>query len=169
MRYYVTIGEQTFEVDLRDQDIWIEGEKVSAELHHVPGTLLRRLALNGESHRIVATAGDARGSWDLHLDGERVQVDVVDERTRTIRAMTARNAGPQGPKPVRAPMPGMVVRVQVEEGDHVKPGQGVVIIEAMKMENELKTDGGGVVSKVLVGAGTAVEKGAVLVEFATEK
>jgi pyruvate carboxylase subunit B len=169
MRYYVSIGQQSYEVELRDQDVWIDGEKVSAELHHVAGTLLRRLALNGESHRIIATSGDARGSWDLHLDGERVQVDVVDERTRTIRAMTARNAGPQGPKPVRAPMPGMVVRVQVEAGDHVKPGQGVVIIEAMKMENELKADGGGVVSKVLVGAGTAVEKGAVLVEFATDK
>ena len=169
MRYYVTIGEQTYEVELRDQDVLIDGQKVNAELHHVPGTLLRRLALDGESHRVIATSGDMRGSWDLHLDGERLRVDVVDERTRTIRAMTARNAGPQGPKPVRAPMPGMVVRVQVEAGDHVKPGQGVIIIEAMKMENELKADGGGIVSKVLVGAGTAVEKGAVLVEFAAEK
>lgn len=168
MRYFVTIGEQTHEVELRDRDVFINGEKVSAELIHVPGTLLRRLALDGESHRIIATNGDARGSWELHLDGERLHVDVVDERTRTIRAMTARNTGPQGPKPVRAPMPGMVVRVEVEAGDLVRPGQGVVIIEAMKMENELKTDGGGVVSKVLVGAGTAVEKGAVLVEFAAE-
>jgi len=137
-------------------------------LHHVPGTLLRRLELNGESHRIVATAGEARGRWELHLDGERVSLEVVDERTRAIRAMTARTGGSQGPKPVRAPMPGMVVRVEVEAGDRVKPGQGVVIIEAMKMENELKADGGGVVSRVLVGAGTAVEKGAVLVEFAAE-
>lgn len=169
MRYFVTIANKTYEVELRDQHVWLNGEKINAELHHVSGTLLRRLSLNGESHRIVATSGEARGRWELHVDGEPLHVDVVDERTRTIRAMTARNAGPQGPKPVRAPMPGMVVRVEVEAGDHVKPGQGVVIIEAMKMENELKSDGGGVVSKVLVGAGTAVEKGAVLVEFAADK
>jgi pyruvate carboxylase subunit B len=127
---------------------------------------LRRLSLEGKSYRVVALPGEARGGWDLQLGGERIRVDVVDERTRTIRAMTARNNGPQGPKPVRAPMPGMVVRVEVEPGQHVGAGQGVVIIEAMKMENELKADAAGVVSKVLVTAGTAVEKGAVLIEFA---
>jgi biotin carboxyl carrier protein len=169
MRYYITIGKDTHEVELRDNDVIVDGERVAAELQRVAGTLLRRLSLNGESHRIVATAGESRGHWELHLDGERVNVEVVDERTRTIRAMTARTTGPTGPKPVRAPMPGMVVRVQVQPGDHVKAGQGVVIIEAMKMENELKADGAGVVSKVLIDAGKAVEKGAVLVEFAAEQ
>ena len=169
MRYYVTIGNQTHEVELRDNDVIVDGERANAEMQHVSGTLLRRLSLNGESHRIIATAGESRGHWQLHLDGERLNVEVVDERTRTIRAMTARTAGPQGPKPVRAPMPGMVVRVQVQPGDHVKAGQGVVIIEAMKMENELKADAAGVVSKVLAEPGKAVEKGTVLVEFAAEQ
>ena len=169
MRYYVTVGTRTHEVELREQDVLIDGERVTAELQHVSGTLLRRLSLNGETHRLVATPAEARGQWELHLDGERLSLEVVDERTRTIRAMTARTAGPQGPKPVRAPMPGMIVRVQVQPGDHVKAGQGVVIIEAMKMENELKADAAGIVSKVLVEAGKAVEKGAVLVEFAAEQ
>lgn len=169
MRYYVAVGTHTFEVELRDNNVIVDGETVSAELLHVPGTLLRKLALNGASHRLIAKAGDTRGSWNLQLDGERVSLEVVDERTRTIRAMTARAAGPQGPKPVRAPMPGMVVRVEVEPGQQVKAGQGVVIIEAMKMENELKADAAGVVSKILVQAGTAVEKGTVLVEFAAEQ
>jgi biotin carboxyl carrier protein len=168
MRYYVTIGERTHEVELRERHVIIDGERVTAELARVPGTLLRRLALNGESHRIVATTGEARGNWQLHLDGERVSVDVVDERTRTIRAMTVRNTGPQGPKPVKAPMPGMILRVEVQPGERVRAGQGVVIIEAMKMENELKADAAGVVSKVSAAPGTAVEKGAVLVEFAAE-
>ena len=169
MRYYINIGGTTHEVELRDADVIIDGETVTAELQHVPGTLLRRLSLDGESHRVIATAGESRGFWDLHLDGERVNVEAVDERTRTIRAMTARTAGPQGPKPVRAPMPGLVMRIEVQPGDHVKAGQGVVIIEAMKMENELKADAAGVVSKVLVEPGKAVEKGTVLVEFAAEK
>ena len=104
----------------------------------------------------------------MQLNGERVHANVVDERTRAIRAMTAHSAGAQGPKPVRAPMPGMVVRIEVEVGQRVSAGQGVVIIEAMKMENELKADGAGVVSKILATPGTAVEKGAVLVELAAE-
>jgi pyruvate carboxylase subunit B len=66
---------------------------------------------------------------------------------------------------MRAPMPGLIVRVDVTAGDEVRTGEGVVIIEAMKMENELRADGGGIVSRVLVEAGQAVEKGAVLVEF----
>jgi pyruvate carboxylase subunit B len=62
-------------------------------------------------------------------------------------------------------MPGLVLRVQVAAGQTVRPGQGVVIVEAMKMENELKSDGGGIVSRVHVEPGQAVEKGAVLIEF----
>jgi biotin carboxyl carrier protein len=66
---------------------------------------------------------------------------------------------------VRAPMPGLIVRVEVAEGESVSAGQGVVIIEAMKMENELKSDAAGVVKKILVQQGQAVEKGTVLIEF----
>ena len=168
MRYFVTIGQREFEVELRESEMFINGEPVHAELQHVAGTLLRGLSLNNASYRVIAASGDERGSWHLQLNGERVHANVVDERTRAIRAMTAHSAGAQGPKPVRAPMPGMVVRVEVEVGQRVSAGQGVVIIEAMKMENELKADAAGVVSKILATPGTAVEKGAVLVELAAE-
>jgi biotin carboxyl carrier protein len=169
VRYFVNIGGRTFEVELRDHDVVVDGEVMSADLQAVPGTLLRRLSLDGQSYRVVAIAGEARGAWELQLGGERVHAEVVDERTRAIRAMTARSTGPQGPKPVRAPMPGMVVRVEVEPGQHVHAGQGVVIIEAMKMENELKADAAGIVAKVLAKPGTAVEKGTVLIEFVAEQ
>jgi pyruvate carboxylase subunit B len=62
-------------------------------------------------------------------------------------------------------MPGLVVRVEVGVGDTVRAGQGVLIMEAMKMENELKADAPGVVSRILAESGQAVEKGAVLIEF----
>ena len=169
MRYFVTVGERTYEVELVGDKVIVDGDELSAELRQVAGTLLRRLSLDGQSFRVVAMQGEARGTWELQLGGERVRADVVDERTRTIRAMTARSSGPQGPRPVRAPMPGMVVRVEVEPGQQVRAGQGVVIIEAMKMENELKADAAGVVSKILVNSGTAVEKGTVLIEFMAEQ
>jgi pyruvate carboxylase subunit B len=62
-------------------------------------------------------------------------------------------------------MPGLVVRVLVKSGDRVQPGQGLIVIEAMKMENELRATAPSVVRAVRVDAGNAVEKGAVLVEF----
>jgi pyruvate carboxylase subunit B len=62
-------------------------------------------------------------------------------------------------------MPGMIVRVQVVEGDVVQPGQGLVVMEAMKMENELRATAVGTVSRVRVAPGTAVEKGALLLEL----
>lgn len=165
MRYFVTIGERTIEVDLSGDRPTVDGEPVDAELARLPGTPVRHLLADGASIGLVAKQAGDRGHWELHLDGHRFEAEVIDERRRAIREMTGAAAGPQGPKPVRAPMPGMIVRVEVEAGESVSAGQGVVIIEAMKMENELKAEAEGVVARVLVAEGQAVEKGAVLVEF----
>lgn len=168
MRYFVTVGEKTFDIDVDGEQVRVDGEAVGVELLEVRGTPLRRLSLNGESHRVVAERGETRGEWDLHVDGYRIAAEVVDERTRAIRAMTARSDAPKGPRPVKAPMPGMITRIDVNVGDQVRAGQGVLIIEAMKMENELKAEAAGTVSKISVSAGTAVEKGTVLIEFAVD-
>lgn len=168
MRYFVTVGVRTFEVEINAGRVTVDGKEVDASLVQVPGTPVRRLAFNDESHRVVADSGEAKGVWDLHVDGFRIEAEVVDERTRAIRAMTAKSNASTGPKPVRAPMPGMIVRVEVQPGDKVKAGQGVVIIEAMKMENELKAEAGGTVTKVHAIKGSAVDKGTVLIEFAAD-
>ena len=70
-----------------------------------------------------------------------------------------------GPRLIRAPMPGLITRVEVAAGDTVAAGQGLVIVEAMKMENELRAEAAGVVSRILVAPGQAVEKGAILIEL----
>jgi biotin carboxyl carrier protein len=165
MRYFVTIADRTFDVELVGGQAVIDGRPVSVELRTVPGTGTRHLLADGGSHVVLGGAGQEKGEWELQVDGQRMHATVVDERTRAIRALTAKSAAPAGPKPVRAPMPGMIVRIEVEAGQEVRAGQGVAIIEAMKMENELKADAGGVVARVLVAAGQAVEKGQVLVEF----
>jgi biotin carboxyl carrier protein len=168
MRYYVTVDGQTFEVDLSGDVPRVDGEPLATELTRSPGTPTIHLLANGRSHTLVATRVD-RHAWDLHLDGERYAAQVVDERTRAIQAMTGQGQGPRGPKPVVAPMPGLVVRVAVAPGDRVAAGQSVVIMEAMKMENDLKAEGAGVVESVAAVPGQAVEKGAVLVAFRSEE
>ena len=167
MRYYVTLDDRTFEVDLTGDVPSVDGEPVDVEMSRVPGGPTRLLLIDGASHTLVAQQDE--DGWDLHLDGHRFHADVVDERTRAIREMTGQGAGDTGPKPIRAPMPGLVVRVNVAEGDTVEPGQSVAIVEAMKMENDLKAEGPGRVAAVLVEAGEPVEKGAILVEFEAEE
>ena len=70
-----------------------------------------------------------------------------------------------GPAPLKAPMPGMIVRVNVQVGDAVMPGQSLIVMEAMKMENELRATAAATVKAVLAQPGSAVEKGALLIEM----
>lgn len=163
MRYFVTVGERTFQVELGPEGASVDGVPVDARLAHVEGTEVRSLLLDGDSFRILAQNPED-GRWDLHLRGRRFPVEAVDERTRTLREVTG-GSGPVGPRPIRAPMPGLVVKVEVEEGDRVEAGQGVVIVEAMKMENELKAEGPGVVERIHVAVGEAVEKDQVLIDL----
>ena len=79
--------------------------------------------------------------------------------------MTGSAGDTLGPKPLRAPMPGLVVKVEVGEGDEVTPGQGLVIVEAMKMENELKAEAPGRIGRILVAEGEAVDKDQILLDF----
>jgi pyruvate carboxylase subunit B len=161
LKYFVTIGPRTFEVDLSGATPTVDGEPVVAELATVPGTRVRSLLADGRSYALVARPGEKEDHWELTLAGQRLSAAVVDERTRAIREMTG--AGEEeAEKSVTAPMPGLVVRVEVEPGQRVAAGQGVVIVEAMKMENELKAPADGVVASVAVEAGQTVEKGALL-------
>jgi pyruvate carboxylase subunit B len=164
MRYFVQIKGRTFKVDLGPEGTLIDGEPVHTDLAHVEGTDVRHLLMDGSSHRFVARR-EADGTWDLHLRGRRLQAKAVDERTHTIQEMTGAGAGPVGPKPVRAPMPGLVVKLEVEEGDRVGPGQGVVIVEAMKMENELSVEAHAIVGKIHVAPGDTVQKDDLLIEL----
>ncbi len=164
MRYYVTIRDTTVEVDLEPDGIQVNGKVVKTDLVRVEGTDIHSLLANGVSHRLVARR-EGQGSWRLFLRGQMLEANVVDERTRAIREMTGSTGEQSGPKPVRAPMPGLVVKVDVEPGQEVEPGQGVVIVEAMKMENELTSEAGGWVATVHVTEGQAVDKDDILIEF----
>jgi len=164
MKYQVTIGGRVLEVELGDEGTRVDGRAAEATLAGADGTPVRCLRVGAETYRLVADRG-GQGQWKLHLRGRVVTAEVLDERTRAIREMTGAVAAAHGPRPIVAPMPGMVIKVEVAEGDVVREGQGVVIVEAMKMENELRAVGPGRVTRVHVSRGQAVEKDQVLVEL----
>ena len=164
MRYFVTVRDNVYEIELAADGVRIAGERVQVELTHVDGTTLHHVLIDGQSHRLLARRGEG-GNWIVHLGGRDIIVNVLDESMRRIRDLSRATAATLGPEPVRAPMPGLVVKVEVSEGQEVRAGQGVAVVEAMKMENELRAQVTGVVSRVHVTPGQTVEKNQVLVEF----
>jgi biotin carboxyl carrier protein len=165
MKYLVRVDGTETEVVVDSDGVRIDGEHAAARVTEIEGTPVRLLNIGNEVHRMVVRRGAARGEYTIWLDGFRFAVEAFDERTLAIRQLAGSTAGPSGPAPLRAPMPGMIVRVNVQVGDPVQPGQGLIVMEAMKMENELRAVGAGVVKRVLAAPGTAVEKGALLLEL----
>ncbi len=165
MKYSVQVGAREVEVLLDGETVSTEGSTSSARVSDVEGTPVRLVTLGDEVHRVVARRGETRGSYTLWVDGFRYEVEALDERTRAIRELSGAAAAPTGPAPLKAPMPGMIVRVAVQVGDAVVPGQSLVVMEAMKMENELRATAAATVKAVRAQPGTAVEKGAVLLEL----
>jgi pyruvate carboxylase subunit B len=162
MKYYVRVGDEEIEVVHDGGEVRVDGAHLEAHIAEVEGTPVRMLTVGDEVHRIVVRRGATRGSYTLWVDGFRHEVEALDERMRAIRELAGATAGPAGPAPLLAPMPGMVVRVQVQVGDVVLPGQGLVVMEAMKMENELRAARDGRVRDVSVTEGQSVDAGAVL-------
>jgi len=162
VKYTVTIRDSPFEVEIHGGQARVDGEVVEAELHAIPGGPLRLLTVD----RRVDTYAMVRheGGWQLYRGGDLWEATVVDERTRRLQEMTAGGRADAGHVTVKAPMPGLVLRLEVEPGARVSKGQGLVVLEAMKMENELTAPMAGVVSAIHVRAGEAVAKGTPLAD-----
>jgi biotin carboxyl carrier protein len=121
-----------------------------------PGIL--SLLLGTDSYRCVLDEeGEEPG---IFVNGRRYAFQVEDRRS--LKARHAHSSGESGPRPIRAPMPGRVVRILAEQGAQVEARQGVLVIEAMKMQNELKAPKSGKVTELRVTAGSTVNAGEVL-------
>jgi len=152
-----------YTVEIAGRLIEVEIERAGATLTGKSGDVVRRL-VRGAKSRSFQARGDGGGLWRLTADGQRLDALVLDPRARAVReAGTAAAAPHKGT--LRAPMPGKVLRIPVEAGQLVSPGQALIVVEAMKMENELKATSAGTVGQVHVKAGDTVDKGEVLIEL----
>ena len=165
MKYVVDIAGRSVEVEVDGERVAVDGAAVAASVTELQGTPIVLLTVGDTVHRVALTRGSGRGRYALSIDGRRYEAEALDERARAIRQLSAAAAGPRGPAPLVAPMPGLIVRINVAVGATVEQGQGLVVMEAMKMENELRAAAGGTVKSIRVTPGTAVERGAVLVEL----
>jgi pyruvate carboxylase subunit B len=164
VKYLVTIGERTVAVELDGDEVRVDGRRVAARVERSRGTPELRVAIDGDVATVVLDRVD--GTAMRLVDGGAVrELSVEDERSRHIRLLVGAGKASDGHATLKAPMPGMVLRVHVKPGDPVAVGTPLLVLEAMKMENEFKADAAGTVRAVLVQAGQAVEKGARLLEL----
>jgi biotin carboxyl carrier protein len=164
MEYFVHIGGERLRVTVENGHCEVDGEPVEVELAPANGTPVRSARVAGRSLR-VRPRRNGMGDWSLSVEGAEWRAQVLDPGQEVIRQARVSAGAEDGLAPLVAPMPGMVVRVEVAAGDEVEPGQGLVIVEAMKMENELKAGFAARVTAVHAHAGSPVDKDQVLVEF----
>ncbi|MEM7111153.1 MAG: acetyl-CoA carboxylase biotin carboxyl carrier protein subunit [Chloroflexota bacterium] len=168
MKYIATINEQQFEIEIgHDNEILVNGERYETDFNPLPDSGMVSLLLNNHSWEAVVEERDEM--HEVLLKGELYSVLVQDERT--YRMAQARGVGTAvtGEANVTAPMPGLIVTIPVNQGDAVSKGDSVVILESMKMENELRAPRDGVILRVSTQPGASVEKGQVLVVIGDEE
>ncbi|MEO7041615.1 MAG: acetyl-CoA carboxylase biotin carboxyl carrier protein subunit [Gemmatimonadaceae bacterium] len=165
MKYLVDVNGARQAVATDGGTARIAEAEETATLDPADSIPVRTLRIGDRVVRVVVHSREGRGRYTLDIDGHRYNVEALGERARAIQELAAKSAPPAGPAPVVAPMPGLIVRVNVAVGDTVAAGQGVLVMEAMKMENELRASAAATVKAIRVTQGTAVEKGTVLIEL----
>ena len=160
MMYYVEIDGMEFPVEIIDEHHVRFGEEIiEVDLVAVGGQPLYSLLANGESYEGYLYPSD--DSLQVLLLGQFFSVKVMDERGKKSGTQTLKPEG-QGELLLKAPMPGLIVSVNVKDGDVVNNGDVLVILESMKMQNELKSTRSGSISRVRVKAGDSVNQKQIL-------
>ena len=164
MSYLVTIQGTTYSVSLDDREgrvaLQIDGRTIDIDMASIQGDQRYSLLIEGRSYTAVAATWDEQS--EVRINGVPSVVTVEDEQLARLRGQV-KSRRRAGGEQIKAPMPGRVVSVSVTVGDTVESGQGVAVIEAMKMENELRALAGGAVKEIRVGEGDTVDRNDVLV------
>lgn len=164
MKYLAKVGDTTFTVEIApDGQVLVDGKPVAVDLQPVEEPHLHSLLLDHVSYEAYV---ERRGEeWRVLLRGQEHAVDVREEWTHGLEGSPEGWGPPTGPAVVRAPLPGLVLRVLTQEGQEVVAGDLLLLLETMKMETELRAPRAGTVRKVHVAQGQAVTGDQPLVEI----
>ena len=174
--YHVAIDEDRHQLSLDEEHYTIDWRQLASLVADAKGNVAEggqySLLIGDQSYDIFArriTKADEKQSetFEILFAGHRFEVKIEDERTRLLSGRAASGAT-TGEATVNAPMPGLVVGVPLESGETVAAGQTVVVLEAMKMENDLASPIAGVLKEVRVTKGQTVDQGEVLVVISSE-
>jgi biotin carboxyl carrier protein len=162
----VTVNKTTaIEVEFSDQGITVNGESFNWDIVKL-GDGHFHILYNGKSYRAeVVNADRSAKTFTLKINNHRYITEVKDKFDLLLEKLGMNNGAAGKVNNIKAPMPGLIIEMKVKTGDAVKAGDQLLILEAMKMENILKSSGEGIVKSVKVKKGDTVEKNQVLIEF----
>jgi biotin carboxyl carrier protein len=157
MKYITTVNDQQYSIEI-DQEgrITVDGDAFDVDFHSLAEGGILSLILN--NHSLEAIVEERDQAWEVLIRGELYSVQVQDERAYRLAMARGVTAEVTGEAAIKSPMPGLIIAVTVEEGQLVSKGDQIVILESMKMENELRSPRDGVVKRLHVQPGASVEK-----------
>lgn len=163
MKYITTINNVKFEIDIQpDGRLLVNGEPRNVDFLPFGDSAMHSIIMDNLSYEALVEER-AKNVYEVLMGGRLYTAEVLDERAQLMALRSAGFPADSGEISIRSPMPGLVVDVPVSEGQEVAAGQTVIILESMKMQNELKAPRAGVVQRISVQAGQSVEQNKALI------
>lgn len=161
--YKVQLGEHSLELSIAGEEIRANGAEVDFSINRLSANSYA-VILEGKPYLVTIESTEANKSV-VSVDGNMEHVTVKNERDLLLEQHGMADGDKAVEKEIRAPMPGLVLDILVSEGQTVEAGNGLLVLEAMKMENEIRAATEGVISKVHAKPGAPVAKGDLLIEL----
>jgi biotin carboxyl carrier protein len=162
MKYATTLNDKTYIIEINeDHRVFVDGQEYQVDFESVSGQPVYSLLIDGQSHEAYVSEGEE--AWQVLLRGALFNVQVEDEREKRLRSTAGGAAQSAGEFSLKAPMPGLVVAIPVSEGQPIKKGDILIVLESMKMQNELKSPRDGTVTRIKVKERESVEHHQVMV------
>ena len=161
MKYLATVNETTFEVDINeDSYVIVDGQRYEIDFRAVGNGPLYSLLIGGNSYEGHIEGTD--DGWQVLHKGDLYMVEIEDERSQRLMKLGGAGIATKGDYYLKAPMPGLVVSVPVKEGQEIRQGDILVVLESMKMQNELKSPRDGTILRIQVNPEDTIQQDAVL-------
>ena len=161
MKYITIVNDQEYIIEIgHEGQIEVNGQEYKIDFEQLSEWGILSLLLNNRSLEAIVEERDQ--DWQVVIHGELYTVFVQDEQAYRLNKERGVSLDETGEATIKSPMPGLIIAVPVEVGQAVKKGDKVVILESMKMENELRSPKDGLVANIYVEAGASVEKDQVL-------
>ncbi len=160
-----TVQGTTFDVEVLGETIKIDGKDFIADILPLQGNKFHTLMGNRSYNVEVIKFNPEEKKVILKINGKTLEVSLKDQLDLLLDKMGMSEQTSDKLKDLKAPMPGLILDVCVQEGQTVEKGDKLLVLEAMKMENVIKASGSGVVKKLKAQKGLSVEKNALLIEF----
>ncbi|MCK5645404.1 MAG: biotin/lipoyl-binding protein [Anaerolineales bacterium] len=161
MKYVTSTGDESFEIEINgENDLLVNGQRMLIDFRSVVGQSVYSLIVNGKSYEALVQPTEE--GLEVLLHGQLFQVSIEDERQRRLRQSTGSTTVRRGEFHLKAPMPGLIVTVHVREGQEVKTGDRMIVLESMKMQNEISSPTDGTVRTLRIKPGDNVDQNQVL-------